>query len=193
MKFGVSNLMERKKKRKMLSDDFETDKETDDLLFRFLSGTGKNYEGRYLYDIWEFAFSELESYHDYIQWIFPLKEESLYNRTAPVIEDETKYQTKEIKDNMLRTLDVMLHFYGLRRCGNEIVKGDDFVKRKNCWVTKSNHNFLRITRILKSLKMFGFEKEAQMFFDQLEKIYQDNRNEIGNKTFQYWKDAVENS
>ena len=102
MKFGVSNLMERKKKRKMLSDDFETDKETDDLLFRFLSGTGKNYEGRYLYDIWEFTFSELESYHDYIQWIFPLKEESLYNRTAPVIEDETKYQTKEIKDNILR-------------------------------------------------------------------------------------------
>lgn len=193
MKFGVLNLMERKKKRKILSDDFETDKETDDLLFRFLSGTGKNYEGRYLYDIWEFTFSELESYHDYIQWIFPLKEESLYNRTAPVIEDETKYQTKEIKDNMLRTLDVMLHFYGLRRCGNEIVKEDDFVNRKNCWVTKSNHNFLRITRILKSLKMFGFEKEAQIFFDQLEKIYQDNRNEIGKKNFQYWKDAVENS
>lgn len=38
----------------------------------FLKGTGKDKQGRTLQDIWNFSDEQLESTHNYIQWLFPL-------------------------------------------------------------------------------------------------------------------------
>lgn len=171
------------------SKDVPKVNQTDDILFFFLQGTGKNLEHRYLHDIWEFSFEELEKNHDYIQWLFPLKEKSRFNPSAPVLSDVTRYQTKEIRENMIKSLDVLLDFYGLKRLDGEIVRLERFEKRKD-WISKNNHNYLRMTRILKSLVLFGLEKEAKMFLAQLETIYLENKETIGEKTFQFWKEAV---
>jgi hypothetical protein len=53
-----------------------------------------------------------------------------------------------------------------------------------------NHNWLRITRVLRSLWLLGMKKEALAFFERLETFYASRRFPIGNDTFEFWKKAV---
>lgn len=90
----------------------------------------------------------------------------------------------------------MLRFYGLQcnEIGNadmEIVKSDEYQKRKPDWVEQGNHNYLRITRILTSLSILGLESYTQAFFKCLTQIYYEDSKNIGSKTYVYWKSAVE--
>ena len=49
-----------------------------------------------------------------------------------------------------------------------------------------DHNYLRITRILKCLMTFGLIDEAQAFYECLRQIYREESDQIGGETFQYW-------
>ena len=40
----------------------------------FYRGTGTDVEGRTLAEIWAYSDAELEGVHDFIQWLFPLRE-----------------------------------------------------------------------------------------------------------------------
>ncbi len=89
----------------------------------------------------------------------------------------------------------MLRFYGLEchesQVGKVIIqKSKEFSERKWEWIHLCNHNYLRITRILKCLMLFGLQDEAQSFYDCLCQVYQENRDRIGDDTFQYWTNAV---
>ena len=44
-------------------------------------------EGRLLREIWEWDDNELEAEHDYIQWLFPLREATIHNPNAPIVND----------------------------------------------------------------------------------------------------------
>ncbi|HYX14719.1 MAG TPA: opioid growth factor receptor-related protein, partial [Nostoc sp.] len=69
-------------------------------------------------------------------------------------------------------------------------QSEDYPNRKGEWVCRFNHNYLRITRILKCLITFGLENEAQAFYEGLRKIYRENSDRIGRETFHYWTIAV---
>lgn len=83
---------------------------------------------------------------------------------------------------MRLALDRMLGFYGFElefrgfRDGSDvdeeivIIKGSNFFSRKGNWVRGFNHNHLRITRILRSLRVLGLEDEAKAFFGALEGV-----------------------
>lgn len=161
-----------------------------DALFAFLSGYGQSYGQVYIWDVWDFSYEELESRHDYIQWLFPLKERSRFNTFAPIITDISPYKTYTIKENMQKSFVLMLSFYGFKICGDEIICSESFPERKENWVTAGNHNYLRITRILKSLMLFGLKKEAGMFLLILETVYEDNKDKIGEETMNYWEGAA---
>ncbi len=64
-----------------------------------------------------------------------------------------------------------------------------FEKRKKVWLTSGNHNFLRITRILKCLKLFGLHGQAVAFRDALTEIYLQHAHIIGPETYEFWYDA----
>jgi hypothetical protein len=71
----------------------------------------------------------------------------------------------------------MLKFYGLQcnEVGNtdiEITKSDEYQERKQNWINAGNHNYLRITRILTSLRLLGLENYAQAFFKCLNQFTQ---------------------
>jgi hypothetical protein len=150
-------------------------------------------------NIWFWNYQQLEYTHDYIQWLFPLKEKSQFNRNAPILNDEVIQafrSDEQLQLRLTRSLAVMLRFYGLRynELGNtniEITKSDEYGARKQNWIGEANHNYLRITRILTSLMILGLEKYAQAFFKCLNQIYLEESNKIGSKTYAYWKRAVE--
>ena len=64
-----------------------------------------------------------------------------------------------------------------------------FERRKQVWLTPGNHNFLRITRILKCLNLFGLHEQADAFLDTLEEIHQEHADIIGQKTYDFWVSA----
>ncbi len=142
---------------------------------------------------------ELEDSHTVIQWLFPLKEKSQHSRSAPVLTDDDVDQTLSGVDEIVHLLDSYhryLNFLGLEATTDE--KGEVVVVEPAAnapfrfpqWLTKHNHNYLRITRVLKCLRIFGLENEATKLFDALKLIYKDAENAIGAVTFNFWKEAV---
>ena len=71
-----------------------------------------------------------------------------------------------------------------------ITRSEDYESRREVWLTKYNHNYLRLTRILKCLMIFDLEEFAEALYECLQEIYDEEGDKIGAETFQYWTDAV---
>ena len=54
----------------------------------FYEGLVPDRKGRYLYDYWNMTETELENRHDYIQYMFPLTEQSEAVPAAPFLSEE---------------------------------------------------------------------------------------------------------
>src|SRR4029077_4881134 len=161
-----------------------------DALLAFYARSGKDAAGRRIDDIWRFSKAELEDNHDYIQWLFPLTERSAFNPNAPVLDAATieNFRANEsLQYNLERSLDVMLDFYGLELTGDRIVRAASFAERSANWLMPFNHNFLRLTRILKSLFLLGLEQRAAQLFACLEDLYTMNKSVIGERTMSFWR------
>ncbi|MEH2107793.1 opioid growth factor receptor-related protein [Nostoc sp.] len=168
------------------------------MLVPFYLGEQRDSEGRTIQEMWTWDFEQLECTHDYIQWLFPLPERSAFNSNAPIVDEEVIQAFKSnphLRQNLLRSFTVMLKFYGLQRHESNNVKilvtqSEDYPNRKREWVYIFNHNYLRITRILKCLIIFGLDNEAQAFYECLRQIYREDSDRIGGETFQHWTIAV---
>lgn len=163
----------------------------------FYYGDATDHRGRFLDDLQTQTLEGLERTHDYIQWLFPLPERSSVNPDAPSLtESDTQafWQSEELQANLVRSLMVMLRFFGLELLqapgSLEIRRGETFEERSRLWLTPFNHNFLRITRILRSLHLLGCSEHAAALFACLEAIHRDHHAIIGEKTFRYWKTAI---
>ncbi|WP_375497776.1 opioid growth factor receptor-related protein [uncultured Nostoc sp.] len=168
------------------------------MLVPFYLGEQRDSKGRTIQEMWTWDFEELECVHDYIQWLFPLPERSAFNRDAPIVDEKViqAFQSNpHLRQNLLHSFTVMLQFYGLQRYENNdgkivVSQSEAYPNRKREWICIFNHNYLRITRILKCLMTFGLENEAQAFYECLRQIYRENSDRIGSETFQYWTIAV---
>ena len=93
----------------------------------------------------------------------------------------------------MTSFNVFLKFLGLAFINNnsEIGKAPDnsFMTRSVLWLNWSNHNYKRITRILECLMLFGYEKEAHMFYDCLYDLYKGGYA-IDRKSLLYWRKAI---
>ena len=150
-------------------------------LLEFLGGKRHDVRGRSLEQMLAFSDAELEAVHDYIQWLFPLKEASAFNRDAPVLSasDAAALATSEdARAAMREALKRMLAFYG-----HPQVDGLH-------WLRRHDHNFLRITRILKSLKLAGLDEEADSVYAWLQELNKHHASVIGRETFGFWTSAV---
>jgi hypothetical protein len=181
-----------------MNDENNTKKLTA-MLIPFYLGEKPDVEGRKIQQMWEWDFEELECNHDYIQWLFPISEKSAFNPDAPVVDEEIIRAFKNdsrLRQNLQQSLMVMLRLYGLQRYENSegktiVAKSQFYSIRKPEWVSMFDHNYLRITRILKCLMAFGLPDEARAFYDCLKQIYKEDSENVGGETFQYWTNAVE--
>ena len=72
-----------------------------------------------------------------------------------------------------------------------IVRTPGFRKKFANWAVQFDHNHLRITRILRSLRVLGLQKEYKAFFAALERAYNDPMISISAKSMGFWRLAVE--
>lgn len=162
-------------------------------IVEFLEGKNKDPYGRYLSDIWQFNSFYLEHIHNYIQWIFPSNEPCLEFRVKiPILteQDFEKIQKSELaQQNLLRSFEMMLHFWGLKYENGKIIAQDDLSVEKHIWLKSSDHNQLRITRVIKSLSLLGQKELAKLFQQAVISIGRE-KGKIEEKTFIYWQQAI---
>ena len=162
----------------------------------------KDRRGRTRSSILAWSDDELEYHHDYIQLLFPLPEGSPFNPSAPVIDEVTfnAFRSRlELQTQLRTSLQRMLRFYGFQFASEtadggdsqtlQVVEGANYPEASRNWVRRFNHNHLRITRILRSLRVLGLENEALEFFKALKRVYEGGK--IGQKSMMFWTRAIE--
>ena len=160
----------------------------------FYRGTGTDAEGRGICEIWSWSDDELEAVHDFIQWLFPLSEPSAFNPDAPLLtrDDIALFHGDALlRVHLRKSLERILSFLGLTATlEGKVVEGPNFaIRAPEVWQTP-NHNWLRISRILRSLTLLGLRDEAEQFFNWLDHEYTRRRFPIPADTFRYWSNAV---
>ncbi len=167
----------------------------DDPLVQFYRGLAPDNRGRYLDEILAWDDDKLEYTHDYIQWLFPITTIGV-NPDAPPASAATAEAFRSdasLREALRRSLERMLAFYGLERDGNRIVPRKDFEARRS-WLTPGNHNHLRLTRILRCLRLLGDGAAAQALHGCLILIVDADRaagkTSVSDTTLQFWSEAV---
>ena len=154
-------------------------------------------KGRTLATILAWDDTKLERCHDYIQVIFPLPEKSAFGWSAPVI-DRATFETfrsrselrASLKDSLVRILKFYGFYHQVTSEGSQIIRSSNFSEVARNWVTRMDHNHLRITRIIRSLRVLGLEPEAQAFYAALDEVYHKYKGRIGQRSMEFWTRAA---
>ena len=136
--------------------------------------------------------------HDYIQWLFPLKEPSRANPSAPLLTSEDIAWFRESPprlEALHRAFDRILAFYGFEAVGSggdtRIRRSSDWPSRSANWLRPANHNHLRLTRIMKSLILLGLSEEARALSLVLLELAGDPKNRAFSRTtVRLWNEAL---
>ncbi|RMY45745.1 hypothetical protein D0865_09724, partial [Hortaea werneckii] len=112
----------------------------------------------------------LEARHDYIQHLFPLPERSPVNPDAPVLTKEVRGafldpedQGAVLREGLQKAFGRMCRFYGfvLDDGQGTIAKASNFDERApDSWLTTVDHNHLRITRIIRCMRILGMSTSS---------------------------------
>jgi hypothetical protein len=146
-------------------------------LHAFLAGVGRDGRGRLVDDVLGFSDSEMESVHDYIQWLFPLPSPSAAQPHSPVL---TAAEIAAIRadpravDTLKKATERMLRFY----------------RETRWWLTSHDHNHLRITRILRSLYLLLGAEEARRFHNTILGLHKAAGSPVNPRSLRFWEEAV---
>ncbi|KAK3615748.1 hypothetical protein LTR56_026396 [Elasticomyces elasticus] len=119
---------------------------------------------------------ELEDNDEYIQWLFPIPEcPRRQHVEAPPLDPETRdafHTRQELRDRMYRAWKRMMAFYGWN-----VVTGIDNVsitprqnfgiRAEETWLRWTDHNHLRISRIIRSMRILGLYRQAQAMLSSI--------------------------
>jgi len=173
-----------------------------DQLLAFMRGSGTDAEDRTLDQILAFDDQLWNCCHNHMQWVFPTEEPSKFNEDAPLLDEQAQLVFKTdcaIQHNLRRTLHRWLIFLGLDAADGDIVAGQPIRVRKapnfdkrilSCWRGPSNHNWRRISRVLRCLDLTGLQQEKQAFFDCLLEIVAEHPGMIDDDTVRLWHDRA---
>lgn len=146
---------------------------------RFYRGELKIGRGYAVQDFWRAApdglrgnYALLESMHDYIQWLFPSPQASLYNACAqPLTKEEAGAFAADplLQGRVVDSYDTFLDFLGLELDGRDpgrVRRAAHFGARSYNWAHGEwNHNWQRVTRMLTCLGATGLGRLQRPFVE----------------------------
>jgi hypothetical protein len=153
-------------------------------IIHFLRGIGPDYKGRFYSDMAKSNDGEMEECHDQIQWMFPIHEGSRFAMVCPIVDQELVDKAMEfpsVQYNINAAAIRMSDFFG-------IGKYTDKSKQIN-WCNENNHNLLRITRIIRCLRIFRLESQADNFHRNVVRVLEEFP--IIGDTKSYWDKALQ--
>ena len=105
--------------------------------------------------------------HDYFQWLFPLPTESGFNKKAPTLDEELKafiLSRTEIIEKITMAAEIyMSYLWVLRDC-------------KKSWPNPTDHNNLRISRLLRCLNLLNQTSCADFIYLYLLSEHEKNKD-----------------
>jgi len=141
----------------------------------FLEGNGKDHAGRTIDFVLDQNDEWMEKTCDYIQWLFPLDDETRQAEFVPVLKNAEIDRIRESKlarENLIKAASRMRRFWG-----------------KGHWIKELDHNHLRITRTIKSLRLLVSDEEADKMKIWLSSVLGPNNKIINQKSIQFWREA----
>jgi len=147
-------------------------------------------EGLMFSDFTWYDYQKMEADHAWVQWILPTKEPSAFNPDSPLLTDEDitlfKSDPVLIENYLFAVYHVMDFFDMVTMQGEACWKFYDNRAPKRWWLESFNHNFLRMTRLLTSLKFMGYDDLAKSIFHLLEEY----RDTYPNSVEEHWRPVV---
>lgn len=139
----------------------------------FLNKAGPDGAGRSLDDVLAMADTEIEQRHDFIQWLFPLPEPSRAVPGSPVLtpKDQTAISASA-------TALASLAAASTRMSG--------FYANTNNWLAPHDHNHLRITRIIRSLRLLVGDTADDRFRDDLLEQLESRGGQVNAQSLEHW-------
>ena len=119
-------------------------------ILAFLSGHGTDDQRRLISDLMDQDDEYWERTHDFIQWLFPLTEPSRSVRNAPILTDDEIQQIQESETAQANIERSVLRY-------------KEFLAGATKWRTGYDHNHLRISRVIKSLRLLVSDEAANGF------------------------------
>lgn len=156
-----------------------------ELLAFYGDDEGTNSSGYTLEQVLGWDDEDFELQHDFLQWLFATDEPSMFNADAPVLDTATIARFRAdplLRHRLRRSFGRWLEFCGIIRNGDGLVFDNP---NPRVW-NHQNHNWLRITRVLRSLNLLGLPGEAHAFFTLLTSI----QARIDPTTWEYWERAA---
>lgn len=142
----------------------------------FLEGEGPDARGRTLFDVLAMDNAALERNHDFIQWLFPLREPSRAVPDAPVLTDA---DVEAIRESGMAQ-------YALAAATDRM---DAFYRATHDWLMPNDHNHLRITRIIRSLRLLVGDEQADAFRAAILSRVEATRAPVSARSRGYWMTA----
>jgi hypothetical protein len=146
-------------------------------LHAYLSGADLDSRRRSVQDVLGFSNHQLEVIHDYIQWLFPLPTRSAAQPDAPVLttsEIEAISSDTRAQSVLLLAKDRMTRFY----------------RETDEWLTGYDHNHLRITRIIQSLRILVSPEAARDLHGTILALHQAAGAPVNSRSLQFWQQAA---
>ena len=143
-------------------------------VLNFLEEISVDHQKRMITEIWAWSDDAWEEEHDFIQWLFPLNEKSMAVPNAPVIREPEITWVKESEKAQV----------SLQKSTDRY---KEFLASEKYWKLSHNHNHLRITRVIKSLRMLRSDDEANRFKHWIAGELGDHIDKISEKTKQFWR------
>ena len=142
----------------------------------FLEGEGVDAAGRTLFEVLAFDDAALERNHDFIQWLFPLDEPSAALPDSPVLDPASV---------------AAIHASNLAQSAlaGAAERMEVFYRRTGQWLRPHDHTHLRITRIIRSLRLLRGDVEADAFRDVILWRVEATRAPVSARSRGYWQTA----
>ena len=146
----------------------------------FLSGEVDDPNGRHITNFVAATDDELENTHDLFQWVFPLQEPSKTTPKSPIL---SRKDLDIIRENPEVNREVTI---SLNHACNRYLR---FLESRRSWLTHHDHNHLRITRIIKSLRLIMGDRWAVRFKMQVLEIAGNDIAIVGEIAKRHWRDS----
>ena len=166
-------------------------------LINFYTSDGLDSLERSFTSLLSFDENQLENEHNFIQTMFPLHEPSNMISNAPILTREIAalLSTNKIaRERFLKALLIFRNFLGITGTSSIIstrkTSIDNVIRQKRIvlWLYNGNHNILRVTRIIRSLRLVGLEREALDFYRDVS--HEGHAAGLESKTLAYWRRAA---
>lgn len=146
-------------------------------LLKYLERRGTDHRRRTAGDVLIQSNQFWEKEHDFLQWLLPLPEKSMSVPNSPVLRGA---EVRWIRESPVAQVTI-------RRAANRFL---NFLKDTESWRTYANHNHLRITRSIKSIRLLVSKAEAVNFQAKMLGILGEDFELINDKTKCFWSYSV---